>query len=127
MLFVVAIMLMFGMIFYFLIPNVVEIKIEEETISIRKGSKTVTENIGNIKELYQTFSFINQSASTWAFYKLTLTESNELGNDFCFLTKKSSFLGDGNKEAINELIQKIKSNKKTPANRVARPEPNGSG
>ena len=104
---VVGIIFINGIAFYFLLPNVVELSTEDDMIVIRDRSKKITEPIANIYDLSETYSFLNQSYSKWAFYRLTLKEANELGNQFFFLTKKSSIHGVGNKKAIGELNYKI--------------------
>ena len=107
LLIVVGIIGVFGLGFYFLLPNVVEVTVNEDTINIRKESTSVSESIGNISELTQTFSFLNQSFNTWVFYRLTLKQSNELGEKFYFLTRKSSLVGTDSKEAIGKLNYRI--------------------
>ncbi|MEQ9289140.1 MAG: hypothetical protein RIG77_19600 [Cyclobacteriaceae bacterium] len=104
---VVCIVVVFGVVFYFVLPNVVEVFVSDQTINIRKGSVVITEPITNIEELVETFSFVNQNFSTWAFYRLALKQPNKLGNRFFFIARKSSL---DYKRVIGDLRYKINQN-----------------
>ena len=106
-----GVMLFFGTLIYFLIPNTTEVHLNESTVDLKKGQTQLTEQIENIDQLKELLNFTNEIWSNWSLYRMDFRTANKLGDSIFFLTKKSNVLGQGNRKAIGELNYKIALNK----------------